>query len=240
MERLVQSKGNVSEMHSISHSDGSVFHSQLVFAVHKAKTSYINVLSAVIEFKRDHHEQEWGKESHDFLCNSVRNGANDSQFTVACMDQLGQLEIVKKSKKIFIFSDNSGKHFKNRFVIAKVMNFANLTKTDILWCFYAPDHGNSLCDGHFGRLSQKRRAAPGGTNDYATPDKLAALINTMETTSAHIILIDRSQKLTGKNIVGIKQFYSFSFDIVTNSVQCFDFYGGVQQKVVKYTESSQN
>lgn len=178
---------------------------------------------------------EWTTETHDFLCDTVRNGANDSKFTVSSLDILRKHETFKKSKKVVVFSDNSGKHFKNRLVMRKMMDIGMLNQQDIWWLFYAPDHGNSLCDAHFGRLSQKRRASPGGANSYATPQRLAELIDTMEKTKAHVINIDRAITLDGKNISGIKQLFAFHFNFPTLSIECFEYWGSEKKKTVQYS-----
>lgn len=170
----------------------------------------------------------------DYISDNLKNGANDSAFTVSCLHQLQSHQKVGNCKRIFIFSDNSGKHFKNRFVMAKMMEFACSAKLDIWWLFYAPDHGNSLCDGHFGRLSQKRRAAEGGANNWATPARLSQLIITMEHTKCSIISIDRSTSLDGKAVDGIQQFFSFHFNIQAHALECFAYHGGEKLKTVVY------
>lgn len=208
------------------------FHPFSVDGWASAKSSYINVLSVVMETKKD---GEWHREYVDYLSDNIKNGANDSAFTVSCLHEVAVHPKVVAAKKIFIFSDNSGKHFKNRLVVAKMMDFAGVTKADVWWLFYAPDHGNSLCDGHFGRLSQKRRAAVGGSNNWATPERLSQLIDAMENTKSHIISIDRSAALVGKSVDGIQQFFSFHFDIQTRRVECFDHHGGTLRKTVCYS-----
>lgn len=199
-----------------------------------AKSSYINVLSVILESKRN--QDEWDTEYFDYISDSVKNGTNDSKFTGSCLDLLQSKDKIRNASKIYIFSDNSGKHFKNRLVMSKMMDFVMKLNKDVRWLFYAPDHGNSLCDAHFGRLSQKRRAAPGGSNNYATPIRLATLIDSMESTKAHIITINREKELKGKEIVGIKTIYSFHFLAATHSVDCFDHYGGVLLKNLKYNQ----
>jgi len=100
-------------------------------------------------------ERIWKRRYFDFLCSDPRTGKNDFQFVRSVFSWLHDHEVFAGATRLYLFSDNAGKHFKNKHTYDVIMSYATSWNIRILWIMYAPNHGMSLCDSHGGILGQK-------------------------------------------------------------------------------------
>ena len=100
----------------------------------------------------------------DFFSDAEKNM---SPYVDHCFNRLYAKGVFRGIKKLHIFSDGAGKHFKNRFTLRIVRDLSRKLGIPIIYWFWASYHGKGRCDGHFavGKCTQgfRGRRANGST-----------------------------------------------------------------------------
>ena len=126
------------------------------FTQDKCKERYVNDMVTVVEkLVEVDGVRRWERRYFDFLCSDFKTGKNDFQFVRSVFHWLHEHNVLQEATELYLFSDNAGKHFKNKHTFDVIMRNAVEWKIRILWIMYAPNHGMSLCDSHGGILGQK-------------------------------------------------------------------------------------
>ena len=114
---------------------------------------------------------------------------NDYHFVHAAFEWLRKFGYFNNKTGVYIFSDNGGKHFKNKTTFAYVESLAVQLVLWFRWLIYAPHHGWNLCDGRGGLLSQKSEKAALDENKPDTAEKMQKMIESSNLTNAYPVVL---------------------------------------------------
>jgi hypothetical protein len=129
------------------------------------------------------------REYLDFLCSDKATGKNDYHYVHGVFEWLREFGYFVNKVGVYIFSDNAGKHFKNKATFEYIQLLAITVLVWFRWLMYAPHHGWSLCDGCGGLMGQKVVKATLDGNSPDTATKLQSLIDESNIKNAYPVVL---------------------------------------------------
>jgi hypothetical protein len=129
----------------LSHTEAIIFTDFVgfEFSIGKGTTKFVNVLVFSIESKEN---GEVHREYLDIVSDSQKT---NFAFVHQGFKQLFDSGMLSDFSKLFIFSDNAGKQFKNRRTLRLVsLLLRQHNFTNVEWHMFAENHGWSLCDAY--------------------------------------------------------------------------------------------
>lgn len=117
---------------------------------------------------------------------------------------------LKDMKKLWIWGDGGLKSKENLFTIQQI--YHNLESVDVTVSFFAPHHGHSACDSHFGcgKREIRRKFA---TQPIVQEKQIISVFQDMKNTTTYKIDVKPIEnEVTPKPLNGIRSFFDFEFD----------------------------
>ena len=202
--------------------------------ISKCNSKYFNDLVFVLEclqYDQESREYIWHRHYFDTLADSPV-GKNDFYFVRQSLQTI--LPMIERFNGIYLFSDNAGKHFKNRRTMRFMSQFAYMNSFDIHWTMYAPHHGYSLCDAHGGRINASKLKNEKNRHQPQTCQDLKNMIDSQfENTTVHILQRIDKTVFNGLKYRVMQKLHTFDFDTHHN-VRCYFDDNDKQRDVLRY------
>lgn len=147
---------------------------------------------------------------------------HDYHYTATAWEHLLEdSAAAQQARQLIVWSDGGLKSKENLFFLS---NLARRKELDVQLFFFAPYHGHSLCDGHFGVGKQQLRRNNGG-HVIATIDDVESQFITLNNTKTFILSEITKHDM---NVVpfrsGIRCFSAFTFP-TEGVVRCYERFG---------------
>ena len=95
------------------------------FQQDKCKKVYVNDLVIVVEkLVEVGGERKWEHQYYDFLCSDISSGKNNFHYVKTALKWMVEHDLFGEVKQIILFSDNTGKDFKNYRTVEYLMYLA--------------------------------------------------------------------------------------------------------------------
>jgi len=145
------------------------------------------------------------------------DAAHDYRFTIQAWRELLKRIDISSFQTLLIFSDNGLKSKENLFNFSKL---ASELKINLELHFFAPYHGHSVCDAHFGQAKLKLRRELAGKL-IRKPSDIVEIFSTLPSTVVIYLqkITTPSQTIT-RLPLGIQKFFQFGFDGV-GKLRCY-------------------
>ncbi len=212
--------------------------------VSNKKSSFVQIqdLVVVCTTKID---TNYTKQYFDFLADpsTVATGVDiapgksssiDFYFVRECLEWIVGNSILESKKRIYLFSDNAGKSFKNRRVMKYLLGLSSSVVT-LYYSMYAANHGSSACDAHGGNIAAAKRKyeRDEAADRLISAEKMQQLIENRCQKTQGIVLkeIDR-HVFESKPIPKITEYHHFVFEN-NSTINCYETANGGKHQVVK-------